>query len=281
MDPLAQAFMFVFGGLIGLFSKNQKDAAQAQAVKRQTDLMDLQWENTVKKANDQADKADRQSTLAEVILGNEANQALAKLGYEQEVNTLGYNQQAVALGQQQGQANAALAASGTENSSALAAAQMERDYGETVLQAQEDGDRKAADLTLAGIMGNIEESTGKLQENRTDALNLRKDYAEGGLEHQIFQKQRQNYIDNNMPDQSFGSYLNAFLSGGSTGFSTAQTISGWDQKWGAPEEGGMVAGEIYTPTSVAKLLGSNAVDAVKESSWYKSTDTFRKKIKWS
>lgn len=278
MDFLEKAFSFVVGGIVGLFSKNKKDNAQDEAVRRQTDLMDLEWQQSVKKANDSANKADRQTTLAEAVLGNDANQALRKLGYEEEVNALNYNQQSVGLRQQQGAGNAALASSGTEGSSALAAVQMERDYGDLALQAKQDADRQMADLTLAGIMGNIEESTGKLQESRTDAMKLRKDFEEGGDAHQIYQKQRANYIADNSADRSLGSWVNAFLQGGSTGYTTAKTVADWKSEWGEATDGGQQAEDYVSPFDGFKQLGSSALDVIKEAPWNKNK---KKTISWS
>lgn len=243
------AASFIYGN----WKKNEEIERRKEQVlaqgKEKLELMDMEWEQSVREANRVADKTDTETTLSEAMLGSSPNGTLRSLGMQQEASTFGYNAEAVGTGTSEGAANESAAQGGTRGSSALQTAAMGRDASNAGLQVQEDYDRLSGDLTLMGAMNSVLGGAQEIQRARTDARETRESYAEGGEQWNIYQKQRVNYvsdvirayddldaqkIDAFSPEWIVDVHLGA-LSGASTGLSIGSKIGEYKANWQKPQ----------------------------------------------
>lgn len=239
--------------IYGNYKKNEeierrKDQIREQG-REQLELMDMEWEQSVREANRAADKSDTETTLSEAMLGSGANGALRSLGMQQQASAFGYNADAVGTGTNEGAANESAAQGGTRGSSALQSAAMGRDASSAGLQMQEDYDRLNGDLTLMGAMNSVLAGAQEAQARRTEARETRESYAEGGEQWGIYKKQRENFqhdIDRAVDDldaQRIAAWspewiLNVHLAGAngaSTGLSMGSQISEYSSRWKKPQ----------------------------------------------
>ena len=236
MDPVTLGVIAIFagaaGGILNSWAQRANAKAQNQQVQDQLDLMDMQWEESVTKANQQADAEDKAVTLEEAVLGDNVNAEIANVQAAETDSTYSYNNAAASIGQSQGEANAAAAASGTRSSSVLQAAQTNAAAQQTQLQAEEDAERKSQDLSLQSALNSAAAETGQLQTKRDDAAQTRADYAVGGQQYNIYQKQRSNYKKANEADTSLGAQFKWILDGFTYGSKTGSSIASWTKEWG-------------------------------------------------
>lgn len=166
----------------------------AEARDRNVAYMNQQFAYNQNEAIKSADKADRQSTLQEALLGTSVNNSIASLASSQKANTLNYNLAAISAGQTEGSSLASIAGGGTRGSSSVHGASMEASLNNQTLQATQDSDRLNSDISLASVLGEQAESAFAIQSNRTSAKDTRTSWSEGGEAYELFQTQRANYI---------------------------------------------------------------------------------------
>lgn len=224
----------LLGGLFGMGDYFNKVDSNNAAVDRQLKIMDLEWAATQQNAFDKADRENRNATVNEKILGIDANAGIGNISSTQEQQALQYNNALQNIGANEGSANASLAQSGTRNSSALNAVEMQTENNLNTLQSQEDMDRANNDYNLARAMGNIENGVNSLQDVRTDALNMRKEYSSGGAQEQIYKLQRENLAAKKMDDSFWGKTLGAissFFGGVAGGMQTGAQVADFGKNY--------------------------------------------------
>ena len=238
--------------IYGNYKNQQRIDAEKKRIREKgrenLELMDMQWGQSVKNANKIADKSDVQVTLDEAMLGRDVSGQLRGLGAQQEIAALGYNRTDIEAGSAEGAAQNTIAQGGTRGSSTLQAQAMQSELTQKELQAQEDYDRLNGDLTLMSAMNSVVTGAQNMQERRTDAREMREDYAEGGDQWNAYQKSRTNYqheidravdaLDEQMIDTFSGEwFLNAglaLLGGGTQGMKIGSQVGSYVQNWSSP-----------------------------------------------
>ena len=190
MDPFT-IFFALIGGMLNAdkankeYNKAMEDAQYQQDElerKRQQQLekLNLQYEIAEGQANKNADKQDRRTTLSELFTSEDFNNNMEALTLQQEGQARQWNNEAMAMGQQEADALSNMAASGTRSSSMAQAVDLQASVNAANLQYEEDMGRAQSKIGLTNLFGNLNQNIGAIQENRTDALDLRKNYREGG-----------------------------------------------------------------------------------------------------
>lgn len=213
-------------------------------LEQELNTLDLNYEVNKDEANKKADKEDAQSTLNEGYTTENFNNGLDQIQANQNAETLSFNQQAMQAGSSKGDALSTMAASGTRSSSMEAAVDMQAALNEQQLQAAEDQARASDNIQLANLFNNLNQSVNQIQTARTDALDLRKSYEEGGNQYKLWQNQRTVTTDNinaainniererKLARDNYGKNAGrAFFGGVSSGMQTGANVSNFIKNW--------------------------------------------------
>lgn len=211
MDPFlwslaALGVMNTFDALGGIFGDNdRKDALKKERKRLEKErndklrLMDLEFTDAEKQANKSADRSDLVSDMNERTSAYDANAQIGQLSLQQLADAYTFNYNNQQIGANKGAGLASMAASGTRTSSVGNAIDMETLQNEQQLQLAEDSTRANYDYQLEGILQALAQNRFQIQNNRTDAFDLRQAYArpdealgtEGGSEYQKYALSRQ------------------------------------------------------------------------------------------
>ena len=228
------AALAVAGAIAGGYSYWRSNKKNNESINKQIDYLDTQWQDQQEKALEKAATEDKETTLQEAVLGSEANGALRQLGMQQEADALAYNQAEMNRDAQEGSAYASMAQSGTKNSSALNAVQMASDVSEQQIQMQEDQNRLNEDVSLSNVMNGLLTGGQNLQERRTEASELRNDFSEGGVQYNLWQKQRDMMKDGKTKEWSqdwWAGMASSMFNGASTGANFGSTLQSTIDNW--------------------------------------------------
>lgn len=198
--------------------------------------MDLTYEQKKEEANKNADASDRRSDFNEDFIADNANSQFDMLAASQEQEGLAFNMEAMQAGSQRGSGLAQLAASGTRNSSVAKAIDLESAVNAAQLQAKEDYSRASADYNINNILKSFNNDVFTLQENRTNAKDLRNSYKDGGYNQQLYalnRDQLERDYNNQIDDleDSFWTTLTEFFSGAQQGYSIGSGIENFTQDY--------------------------------------------------
>lgn len=195
---LVGALTSIGAGIGRYFSRKNAAEEQIEQLNRQKNrnlqMMDLQYSVEKKNAEKKSKEANEQTTLREAMMNNNAKLALTQLGMGEEAQTVSYNKAQMQAGQSKGGMLDQMAGSGTKNSSAMKAVEMQDEMNDKSLQMQEDMDRKQNDLSLESAMNNFAAGGQELQQHRNAAKDLYDTYQAGGDQYNLFQKQKSNYV---------------------------------------------------------------------------------------
>ena len=255
---------------------NERDYLSKQ-YQEQIELMDLMFEEAIDEANKKADNYDRQAgqldkealltdkqtTLNEQYVSNSFNNEFKQLQAEQASNLFDYNNQAMAIGQNEGDQLSAIASSGTRaGGSATQATALQTNALQNEFQNAQNLTRLNSELKTYNLFNNLNKNINDIQGKRYDAdfmrdnagmyrinaNDLRESYSEGGYEYQIYQQKKKmktteyekSYEDytygiNQLNDNGyrFRRGMTAFFGGMSEGLRTGQQLqSVYDNAWG-------------------------------------------------
>jgi hypothetical protein len=193
----------------------------------------LQYDIAEKNARKNADRQDDQSDLNEKFIAGNANNQLDALRNAQEQEAFAFNQQAMQDSSQEGSALASMATSGTRNSSMKTAVELQSAVNSQQLQLSEDSTRASDENSLFNILNNFQNDAFKLQNDRTDAEDLRDAYVEGsGDQWKLYDMSRQGIkreYDRAIDEQktSFWSVVGDFFGGAKQGYDVGSAVSGF------------------------------------------------------
>lgn len=193
----------------------------------------LQYDIAEKNARKNADRQDDQSDLNEKFIAGNANNQLDALRNAQEQEAFAFNQQAMQDSSQEGSALASMATSGTRNSSMNTAVELQSAVNSQQLQLSEDSTRASDENSLFNILNNFQNDAFKLQNDRTDAEDLRDAYVEGsGDQWKLYDMSRQGIkreYDRAIDEQktSFWSVVGDFFGGAKQGYDVGSAVSGF------------------------------------------------------
>lgn len=223
------------GGTINAISgiSGRRKARKQLRAKRDEDLalMDLNYETDKKNSIKAADRQDDQSDLNEKFIAGNANNQLDALRNAQEQEAFGFNQQAMQDSSQEGNALAAAATSGTRNSSMNTAVELQSAVNSQQLQLSEDSARANDENNLFNILNNFQNDAFKLQNDRTDAEDVRDAFVEGTGDKWKLYNANKNKVKNEyeraIDEQktTFWSVLGDFFGGAKQGYDVGSSVS--------------------------------------------------------
>lgn len=244
------------GALVGIVSHDKKyKQAQAQADdqiaeyerqrEQKLETLDLQFDIAAEEANKKADRSDDQMNLAELFTAENFNNQFDALRLGQEADALGWNVQAMQNASQEGNELSNMAASGARSSSMETAVDLEASVNAQTLQLQEDQQRAQEQIGLSNLFGNLAENTANIQNTRTDAMDLRNSYLEGGNQWKLYQNNRNNLNADydaaiksinkdkkRAKDNYFSGMLSSMFGGATTGYKVGSQASNYISNWG-------------------------------------------------
>lgn len=222
------------GGTVNALSgvSSRKKARNELRAKKAEDLglMDLNYEIAEKNANKNADRQDYQSDLNEKFIAGNANNQLDALRNSQETEAFTFNQQTMQNSSQTGDALSGIAASGTRGGSMDTAIELQSALNSQQLQLAENSTRAGDENELFRILNNFQNDAFKLQNDRTDAEDLRDAYRpETGDQWKLYQMNRDKLINEydraiNKNKSSFFTVLGDFFGGASQGYGVGANI---------------------------------------------------------
>lgn len=171
--------------------KRQLQAEKAAKLQEMDAIFDINQKDAFKNA----DRSDAETTLNEGLVALDFNNQLGQLGLQQEAEAFSWNRELQAIGAQKGEGLAAMAQSGTRTSSASDAVDMQAAQNAAQLQLEEDTQRRSDTYAIGSLLNGLQNNIFNLQSNRTDALDLRTSWSEGGDQFNLFQLQRKNTAD--------------------------------------------------------------------------------------
>lgn len=202
---------------------SERDWAKVQ-YEDQIALMNLKFEEAKEEANKTADSYDRkaeqldkeanikdkQTTLDEQYVSNSFNNQFKQLQAEQIGNAFEWNQQAMAIGQNEGNELSRAAASGTRAGGSMSqATELQTDILNKEFQNAQNLTRLNNELKTYNLFNTLNKNVNDIQGSRydadfmrdnagfyrADALDLRNSYLEGGIKYNIFQQEKKNAKD--------------------------------------------------------------------------------------
>ena len=257
MDPFSMSLLLMFGMnaidmFSGLFQDNEnKKAYQREKTRKETErdnklaLMDLEYEEAKRQAIQNADRSDTLSTNNERVISDETNNAIEALTLQQLADAYSFNYAAEQNAAQEGNMLSGMAASGTRTSSMNTAVDLQSAQNAQQLQLAEDQSRHAQDQNLFSILNAYGQNAFQIQNNRTDAYNLRHSYDEGGYNQKAFKLQRdlqENAYNNAIQDLQFAIEDNSGIKSalrntgklfGVKNANTANTLANYVEQFGA------------------------------------------------
>lgn len=229
---IAAGVMGAANAINGVQSRKKQRARLREQRDRDLALMDLQYTQVMQEANKNADKQDWRSTMNEGFAASKANNQLAMLDANMEAEGLEFNAEAMGAGIQKGNSLVQAAASGTRNSSMDTAIDLESAVNAAQLQAKENAAYASDNYNINSILNQFNSDVFNIQNDRTDAYDLRHSYDVGGSNWNIYAMKRHDAkkkYDNQIDDlkTNFWSVLSDFGSGASQGFSMGSSIEGY------------------------------------------------------
>lgn len=228
---IAAGVMGTASAFSGISSRRAQRERLADQRDRNLALLDLQFNVAKDEANKNADRQDWRSTMNEGYIAANANNQLDQLSAGMEQQGLQFNAEAMAAGTQRGNSLAQAAASGTRNSSMNTAIDLESAVNAAQLQARENSAAAADRYNLNNILNQYSNDVFKLQNDRTDAYDLRHSYDVGGNNWNLYNLNRKNTeasYDEAIDDlkSNFWSVLKDFAGGAGQGYSMGSSMEG-------------------------------------------------------
>lgn len=189
----------LLGGLDYILSRNkEKEEAEKQKEEEQQ-LLDAKKETYQKEFNfakeealKSADTAEKETTLAESLLGDSFNNNLKGLAMQQQAQALEREQSTISADSSVANAETSLGMSGLRGSSTQENIARQEEYNNDIQLFQHQQNEINNELTLANAFSGINQGMNSLQGQRTAIDDLRKSYEEGGRNKVMFDQEMAN-----------------------------------------------------------------------------------------
>ncbi|MCF0125008.1 MAG: hypothetical protein HUJ68_04510, partial [Clostridia bacterium] len=135
-----------------------------------------QFNEEKKEALKNADRTDANTTMTENIVSENINQNIQSISLQQVSDSYSYNNAQKQLDSQKSAMLTSQAQSGTRTSSMNDAINIETANNAEQMQFQQDSQRINYNYQINSILNNLAQNTFNIQNNRTDAMELRNSY---------------------------------------------------------------------------------------------------------
>lgn len=251
MDPISIAI----GATLGLVSwgfeffgkkaeaKKQKEEEKS-LLKAKKDTYQKEYEFAKQEALKSADTAEKETTLAESLLGDNYNNSLKGLAMQQQGQAIEREQSSISADSSIANAETSLGMSGLRNSSSQENIARQEEYNQDIQLFQHQQNEFNNEMTLANAFTGLNQGINGIQTQRNSIDDLRKSYEEGGRNKVMFDQEMKNLdlsheINMDRLDRSvaFGwddmfNMVSSGFSGASTFQNFGQQISDFTKNWG-------------------------------------------------
>lgn len=262
MDPLSAIVLGIAMSWIGAaIDQNQKgkEAAkqkeeEARLLQAKKDTYQKEYEFAKQEALKSADTAEKETTLAESILGDSYNNNLKGFALQQQAQAIERENSSISADSSVANAETSLGMSGLRGSSTQENIARQEEYNKDVQLFQHQQNELSNELTLANAFTGLNQSINSIQNQRIQIDDLRKSYEKGGRNKVMFDQEMANLdlsheINMNRLDRSVQTDINDVFSTIAGGINMATNIQNFGQKlnlfnqnWGNPNLGSIARG---------------------------------------
>lgn len=224
-------------------AKKQKEEEE-RLLTAKKDTYQKEYEFAKKEALKSADNAEKETTLAESLLGDNYNNSLKGLAMQQQGQAIEREQSSISADSSIANAETSLGMSGLRGSSTQENIARQEDYNQDIQLFQHQQNEFNNEMTLANAFTGLNQGINGIQTQRNSIDDLRKSYEEGGRNKVMFDQEMKNLdlsheINMDRLDRSvqtslsdvFGSIAGGF-SMGSNLMNFGQQISDFTKNWG-------------------------------------------------
>lgn len=261
MDPLTAGVLgFLFSWGSGVLNKieNQKEAKkqkeeEERLLTAKKETYQKEYEFAKQEALKSADTSEKETTLAESLLGDNYNNSLKGLAMQQQAQAIEREQSSISADSSIANAETSLGMSGLRGSSTQENIARQEEYNQDIQLFQHQQNEFNNEMTLANAFTGLNQGINGIQTQRNSIDDLRKSYEEGGrnkvmfdqemanlnLSHEINMDRLDRSVQTSLSD-GFGIVEGAFNMGNSL-MSYSQQKNLFNQNWG------------YNPENIAKI----------------------------
>ena len=263
-------------GFINQETKKAEAAKQkeeeARLLQAKKDTYRKEYEFAKQEALKSADTAEKETTLAESLLGDSFNNNLKGLAMQQQAQALEREQSSISADSSVANAETSLGMSGLRGSSTQENIGRQEEYNKDIQLFQHQQNELSNELTLSSALSGVNQGINSIQNQRNSITDLRQSYEEGGRNKVMFDQEMANLdlsheINMNRLDRSVATNINDVFSVISTGFNLGSSLmdagnmySNFKNLWGGNTNVGSFA---TTGTNLAKSI----VNPVKPFKW--------------
>lgn len=280
MDPLTILLLGIWASMMsGAINQHQNEKEATKQKEEEARLLEAkketyrkEYEFAKQEALKSADTAEKETTLAESLLGDSFNNNLKGLAMQQQAQALEREQSSISADSSVANAETSLGMSGLRGSSTQENIARQEEYNKDIQLFQHQQNELSNELTLSSALSGVNQSINSIQNQRTSIDDLRKSYEEGGRNKVMFDQEMANLdlsheINMDRLDRSVATDINDVFSVISTGFSLGSSFmdagnmfSNFKNLWGSNTNVGSFA------TTGANLTNS-LVNPVKPFKW--------------
>lgn len=252
MDPLSALVLGTaiswIGGAIGQ-SQREKEAQrqkeeEERLLKAKKETYKKEYEFAKQEALKSADTAEKETTLAESLLGDSYNNSLKGLAMQQQGQALEREQSSISADSSIANAETSLGMSGLRGSSTQENIARQEEYNQDIQLFQHQQNEFNNEMTLANAFTGLNQSINSIQNQRIQIDDLRKSYEEGGRNKVMFDQEMANLnlsheINMDRLDRSIQTSLSDVFGAIAGGFNMATNIQNFgrnlnlfNQNWG-------------------------------------------------
>jgi hypothetical protein len=273
MDPLSAIVLGIAMSWIGAAidqNQKEKEAAkqkeeEARLLQAKKDTYQKEYEFAKQEALKSANTAEKETTLAESILGDSYNNNLKGFALQQQAQAIERENSSISADSSVANAETSLGMSGLRGSSTQENIARQEEYNKDIQLFQHQQNELSNELTLANAFTGLNQSINSIQNQRIQIDDLRKSYEEGGRNKVMFDQEMANLdlsheINMDRLDRSIKTDINDVFSTIASGFNMAtglqnfgQNLNLFNQNWGNPNLGSIASTGVNLPKALTNF----------------------------
>ena len=200
MDPLSAIVLGTaiswIGATIGQYQREKEAQKQKEEegrlLKAKKDTYQKEYEFAKAEALKSANTAEKETTLAESVLGDNYNNSLKGLAMQQQAQAIERENSNISADSSIANAETSLGMSGLRGSSTQENIARQEEYNKDIQLFQHQQNELSNELTLANAFTGLNQSINSIQNQRIQIDDLRKSYEEGGRNKVMFDQEMAN-----------------------------------------------------------------------------------------
>lgn len=273
MDPLSAIVLGTaiswIGATIDQYQRGKEAQKQKEEeerlLKAKKDTYQKEYEFAKAEALKSANTAEKETTLAESVLGDNYNNSLKGLAMQQQAQAIERENSSISADSSVANAETSLGMSGLRGSSTQENIARQEEYNKDIQLFQHQQNELNNELTLANAFTGLNQSINSIQNQRIQIDDLRKSYEEGGRNKVMFDQEMANLdlsheINMDRLDRSVQTDINDVFSTIASGFNMAtglqnfgQNLNLFNQNWGNPNLGSIASTGVNLPKALTNF----------------------------